>query len=67
MCRQLQPKKTKVVAVNIKAQGIYPPYITNKMECISFKSACHMGSKTFKRRLLLTVALTIMALPLLTI
>ena len=42
MCSQLQPTKTKVTLYFpfIPAKGVFPLFITNKMECISFKSGC---------------------------
>ena len=39
----------------------YPPFIANKTECITFKSVCHKVGETFKKRLIHSVALTIMA------
>ena len=44
MCCQLQPKQTKAInaalSVYIIAKGVLPPFITNKIEHLSFKSGC---------------------------
>ena len=46
MRHQLKPKKAKseaVLTVYKAAKTFYPPFITNKMKCFSFKSGCVVG------------------------
>ena len=40
MTNQLQPNKTKLKPFILQQKTFYLPFITNKMERISFKSGC---------------------------
>ena len=53
MCRQLQPKKTKVTLLSeyITTKDIYLPFITNKTEHTSFKSGCVVRVENGKMRI----------------
>ena len=51
-----------ILAVYIAAKKFYPPFITNKTKCFDFKSGCVvLVDKTFKRRLVHSFAVLIMA------
>ena len=48
MCSHLQQKKTKLLAINIAAKGVYMLHSTDKTECFIFKSG---GGEAFNRGL----------------